>query len=301
MVTSDVLSFGAFPFLDELRSGEYDLANLSTSAYEMDVYFVDNAGGADVEQYNVFVAFDDNNPDNGDLSTERMLFRSFGPSDFAPLGDKGNLGLTVRIPFTEVASFANVDAEGAVISGDRFLFTTEIVKTDGRVFGGGNSSPAITTAFGGLFDFNVNATCPLDNDFFVGTYSVEYGEVYPEFELFANSFVQALGDLDGATVDFSPVAGSTTRRAFELGDRLWLPAFGFALGVSNLEFACDVVTSTNLTNSASCGGGPVGAFQVGTASFSLEDDSSVTIGYDDFSSGGCFGETRFFSLVFTKQ
>ena len=302
VITQDNLLFGAFPFLNELKTAEFDLANLSSSSYEMDVYFVDNAGGADVAQYNVYVAFDDNNPDNGDLSTERTLYKSFGPSDFAPLGDKGNLGMTLTIPFSDVAAFVGAGNAGDVVSGDRFQFSTEVVKADGRVFASTNSTPAVTNAFGGIFDFNVNATCPLDPSFFTGTYSVAYGEVYDAFDLFGGGqIVQALGDLDGVTVEMSTVAGSSTRRSFELGDRLWLPAYGFGLGTSVLEFACDIVTSSNLTNSASCGGGPVGAFQTGTASFSLMDDSSVTIEYLDFSSGGCYDGTEFFSLIFTKQ
>jgi len=108
VITQDNLLFGAFPFLVDVRSGVYDLANLGSSSYEMDVYFVDNAQGADVAQYNVFVAFDDNNLANGDDGTERTLFKSFGPSDFAPLGDKGNLGLTLTIPFNEIAAFVGV-------------------------------------------------------------------------------------------------------------------------------------------------------------------------------------------------
>ena len=302
VITQDNLLFGAFPFLQELKAGEFDLANLSGSAYEMDVYFVDNAQGQDVAQYNVYVAFDDNNPGNGDLSTERALFKSFGPSDFSVIGDKGNLGLSLRIPFTEVANFVGAGGDGDVVSGDRFQFTTEVVKEDGRVFSSANSTPAVTNAFGGIFDFNVNATCPLDDDFFTGTYALSYGEVYDEFDLFGGgTFVQAIGDLSDFTVELSTVAGSTTRRSFALGDRLWLPTYGFGLGSPTLEFACDVVTSSNLTNSASCGAGPIGAIQTGTASFDLTDDSTITIGYNDFATGGCFGETKFFSLVFTKM
>ncbi|TXF91551.1 hypothetical protein FUA23_02305 [Neolewinella aurantiaca] len=301
-VTQDTLLFGAFPFLNELKTAEFDLADLSGSAYEMDVYFVDNAGGQNVGQYNVYVSFDDNNPDGGDLSTGRALFKSYGPSDFAPLGDKGNLGLTVRIPFSEVAAFVGASNADDVISGDRFQFSTEIVHVDGRVFSSGNSTPAITNAFGGIFDFNVNATCPLPDDFFVGTYALSYDEVYDEFDLFGGgTFVQALGDLSGVTVDLTTVAGSTTRRNFLLGERLWLPTYGFDVGSPTLEFACDVVTSSNVTNSASCGDGPIGAIQTGTASFDLTDDSTITIGYNDFATGGCLGETKFFSIVFTKQ
>ena len=301
VVTQETLLFGAFPFLQELRAGEFDLANLSSSAYEMDVYFVDNAAGQDVAEYRVFVSFDDNNPGNGDLSTERTLFKSFTASDFTAMGPDGNLGLTVRIPFSEVAAFVGAGNDGDVVSGDRFQFTTEVEKNDGRVFSSDNSTPAVTNAFGGIFNFNVNATCPLDDSFFTGTYSVAYGEVYDQISLFGAP-VQAIGDLTGFTVELSTVAGSTTRRSFSLGDRVWLPGYGFGPGNMEFDFACDIVTSTDIIGGASCdGSGTLGASPVGPADFSLSDDSSITFEYNDFAVGGCRGETLPYSLVFTKQ
>jgi hypothetical protein len=301
VITQDNLLFGAFPFLEELRSGEFDLANLSGSAYEMDVYFVDNAGGADVAQYNIYVAFDDNNPMPADLSTERALFKSFGPSDFAALGAKGNLGMTVSIPFTEVAQFVGAGNAGDVISGDRFQFSTEVVKEDGRVFASTNSTPAVTNAFGGIFDFNVNATCPLANDAFVGDYAVEYGYVYDVFPLFGAD-VQPFGPTIGRMVTLGLVSGSTTRRSFNYGSYLE-PGYGFSTGDATLDFACDVIMASNFGTTAGCGGGGIGARQVNTASFDLSDDSGWTIEYADFgvNDGGCgVPEDKLYSVVFTK-
>lgn len=301
VITQDNLLFGAFPFLEELKSGEFDLADLSGSAYEMDVSFVDNNGGDFVAQYNVYVAFDDNNPGNGDLSTERALFTSFGPSDFSPIGDKGNLGITVRIPFSEVASAVGASNAGDVISGDRFQFTTEIVHTDGRVFSSANSTPAVTNAFGGLWDFNVNATCPLPDDIFVGEYAIEYGYVYDVFPLFGAD-VQPFGPTIGRTVTLGTVAGSTTRRSFNYGTYL-LPGYAFGTSDVTLDFACDVVTSTAVDSGAGCGGGSIAAVQVNSAAFDLTDDSTWTIEYEGFGTndGGCgVPEVKPWSVIFTK-
>lgn len=307
-VTQDTLLFGAFPFLEELKTAEFDLADLAGSAYEMDVYFVDNAGGENVAQYNIYVSFDDNNPDNGDLSTQSSLFKSFGPSDFAPLGDKGNLGLTVRIPFTEVSAFVGAGNPGDVVSGDRFQFRTEIVHVDGRVFSSANSTPAITNAFGGILNFNVNATCPLGDDEFVGDYTITYGTVYDPFNLFGDADdpdpVQPLGDLSGGvTVTLSTVSGSTTRRTLTFGDRLWLPSYGFSTGTVTLDFACDLVSSTDALDSGlTCGDGSIGFSQSETiaSTFDLEDESTFEVFYDDFTRGGCFSGDKPFSIVFTK-
>jgi len=300
------LEIGAFPFLNELKTAEFDLADLAGSAYEMDVYFVDGEAGAKVAQYNIFVTFDDNNPDNGTIDANEMLYRSLTPSDFAPLGDKGNLGTTVRIPFSDVAAFVGAGADGAVISGDRFQFRTEIVTTSGTTFNSVNSTPAVTNAFGGIWNFNVNATCPLSDDQFTGNYALEYGSVYDAFPLFG-AMVQPFGPTIGSDpgnpnpVTLSTVAGSSTRRSFNYGVYL-VPGYKFSTSDITLEFACDVVTSSNIDSGAGCGSGTIQAAQDGVATFDLDDDSTFTIEYLDFNpDGGCGVSPIGFSVVFTKQ
>jgi hypothetical protein len=297
------LEVGAFPFLNELKTAEFDLADLAGSAYEMDVYFVDGVGGDNVAQYNVYVAFDDNNPDNGDLSTETTLFKSFSTSDFATLGDKGNLGLTVLIPFSEVAAFVGAGSVGNVISGDRFQFRTEIVTAGGVVFNSVNSTPAVTNAFGGIWNFNVNATCPLSADAFTGAYTCSYGFVYDVFPLFGAD-VQPFGPAPLVLpVTLSTVAGSTTRRVFNYGPYL-LPGYGFGTTDITLEFACDIMTSNNIDSGAGCGAGSIQASQVGVSTFDLNNDSTWTIEYADFEPDGGCGPSQTpnpFSIIFTKM
>jgi len=295
------LEVGAFPFLNELKTAEFDLADLAGSAYEMDVYFVDGVGGDNVAQYNVFVAFDDNNPDGGDLSTESTLYKSYTPSDFSALGDKGNLGVTVRIPFSEVAAFVGASGTDDVISGDRFQFRTEIVTTGGTTFNSVNSTPAVTNAFGGIWNFNVNATCPLDPSAFVGDYTCSYGSVYEVFPLFGAA-VQPFGPAPLALpITLSTVAGSSTRRVFNYGGYL-LPGYGFSTTDITLEFACDIMTSNNIDSGAGCGGGSIQASQVGVSTFDLNDDSTWMIEYSDFDpDGGCGVSPIGFSIIFTKN
>ena len=289
-----------FPRLVELRSGEFDLADLENSTYEMEVDFVDNADGADVAQYNLYIAFDDNNAAGGDNTTESTLFKSYTPADFRA-GPDGNLGLDVVISFAEVAAFAGVPLD-SIFSGDRFQVRGEVVKTDGRVFGSTNSTSAITSAFRGIFDFNINATCPLNDDFFVGDYKVTYGSVYDAFPLFGAD-VQPFGPapLD-KVVTLALVPGSTTRRTFNIGAYLQ-PGYNFATSALVFDFACDVVTTNNIASGSGCGDGTLQASQDGVASFSLDDDSTLTINFIDFgeTDGGCGVEGKPFSLVFTKQ
>lgn len=302
IIIFDDLERGAFPRLQQLDFAEFDLADLNNSVYQHTVDFVDGDGSSTIASYRILASFDDNNPDNGDNSTETFSeFRTIPASDFRD-SDTGNKEFTLTISFTEVAAFFGVGGEGDVISGDRFQFRSELVRNDGVVFNSVNSTPAVTNAFGGIWNWNVNATCPLTDDFFTGDYALSYGFVYDEFELFAGTPVQALGDLSGVVLDFGTVAGSTTRRTFSLGGRIWAPSFDFDPGVTTLEFACDVVTSTGLIGAASCDGtGQLGALQNGPTAFSLEDDSMLEIVYTDFALGGCSGATMDYSLVFTKQ
>ena len=302
-VTQDTLLFGAFPRLVELRTGEFDLADLQGSAYEMEVDFVDNAGGADVAQYKVYVSFDDNSTGGSrpDYSTEFAEYKVYTPSDFTE-GPNGNLGLTLTIPFADVANFAGVPLD-SVLSGDRFQVRTEVVKTDGRVFSSTNSTPAITNAFGGIFNFNINATCPLPDDRFVGSYTLEYGYVYDQFTFFGQP-VQALGTPPlNRTVTLELVPGSTTRRTFNIGAILAPGGYQGNGGTITLDFACNVVTSTGASVGLTCGAGNIGSHQVGVAPFMLTDDQTFTIEYEDFGStdGGCGTPAMAYSLVFTKN
>ena len=301
IVTQDALLFGAFPRLVELRTGEYDLNDLENSTYDMEVDFVDNAEGEDIAEYRLYVVFDDNTTGSGrpDYSSDEVLVRSYTPTDFRA-GPNGNLGVDVSIPFTEVAQLADVPLD-SIFAGDRFQFRAEVEKEDGRVFSSSNSTPAITNAFGGIFDFNVNATCPLPDDRYSGEYRVTYGTIYDQFDLFGEP-VQALGNppLD-LVVTLELVAGSTTRRTFNVGTYA-NPGYAFATGPTTLDFACDRVTSTAIDSGAGCGDGTIAATQPSADPFNFSDDSSFTINFIDFgeTDGGCGVAGLPFSLVFTK-
>jgi hypothetical protein len=63
------------------------------------------------------------------------------------------------------------------------VYLFHVPKTDDRVFSSLNSTPVITNAFEGLWDFRVKGICPLREDTFVGEYRITYGYVYPPAEL----------------------------------------------------------------------------------------------------------------------
>ena len=299
VATFETLKIGAFPKLISLNTGEFDLADLQGSAYDMDIEFIDNAGGTDVAEYNLTVSFIDNNPGNGDDSTTPTLYKSFGPSDFST-GSEGNLGLNVRIPFTEIANFVGV-APADVRSGDRFRFRAEVVKTDGGVFNAQNSTPAITTSFQGIFNFDVVATCPLPDSDFSGAYKIEHVGELPSPVFGSTAF-----GANGQVVTLNTVSGSTTRRTFTftyLVDRGG-GSGGFS-GSGSLDFACDqvFVLSGGFNGGAGCGGGNITVTQASEPStFDLEDDSSFVMNLVDFGRDGGCGVAGFpITVRFVKQ
>lgn len=297
------LGLGAFPRLQQLEFGEFDLDNFNTSVYRHTVDFVDGAESNDISEYVILFAFDDNNPDNGDLSTDFAEFDRISVSSINDVDpETGNKVFTLEIPFAAVAAAVGASEEDILV-GDRFQFRTELVKTDGRVFNSVNSTPAVTNAFGGLWNWNVNATCPLDDSFYSGAYTMSYGEVYDQISLFGRP-IQAFGPPDMMqTVDLALVTGSTTRRTVTTE---WIPGNDLSRNVTlTFTFSCDVIEGESSGTTIACAGGGWGSRQVGDpVPLDLTDDSGFTMEWVDFGpglDGGCgIGEFGY-SLVFTKN
>jgi hypothetical protein len=274
IITIDNAEIGAFPRTVNLTSGEYDLNNLSTSSYMHDIDFRSEDGGQNVSSYRVFVAFDDNNPDNGDDSSAEQLVQDFGQSDFGDSGN-GTRSLTLDFPFSEMASITGVPLEN-VSPGDRFQFRTELELTDGRVFTAENTESTIFgPAFRAFFDWNVNATCPLDDNLFVGTYAI--------------SHIQGPGNpwatgVREANVELALVPGSSTLRA--INGLVVIDAFGgFDMAVQ-LDFVCDIVVWNDSGPGVGCGP-PNIAYNGGTPQpIDITNDAEIIVEIEE-EGGGC--------------
>ncbi|MEO0733041.1 MAG: hypothetical protein AAFZ52_09410 [Bacteroidota bacterium] len=301
IIVFDELEIGAFPRFQSLTSGEFDLNNTGSSIYEMDIDFVDGNGGTDVAQYNVYARFDGNNTD-----TDEVLVKSFAPSDFSANGETGNLGLTVQITFPEIAAASGVDIN-AIEAGELFRVRTEVVKSDGKVFSSANSTPAVSNAFGGIWNFNVTATCPLNEGTFLGDYRLTYkdGVYEPLASLFGQANCIAIGaDPLDVVVSLRAIPGSTTRREYDV---TFFPTCGWARDVvAELDFVCTVINSSGPKTAVECEAGTgFGASQMGEAAFNFNDDSSFEITYRDLGPGDDAGCGPTFNLapytvVFTK-
>lgn len=283
IITVDKAEIGAFPRLVNLITGEYDLANISTSAYSHEVEFQSEDAGANVEAYEVSVSFVDNNPDNGDDSKDAIVYQTYGQSDFGSsvLGLKD---ITVSYPIIEVAAALGIDV-AAVGPGDEFQFTSLVRLSDGRVFADGNTESTIkSSAFRGYFNWTTKATCPIADTAFAGMYTIS-------FPSGGNAYGPAYAD--GATVEIVPVPGSSTLREFSSP---LLPAIGPFTGTTRFDIVCDKAALIEGNTGVGCGG----TITFGPASdangplfepLSLEDDSKIVLFVNEGSNpGNCAGQ-----------
>jgi len=284
IITEKTAEVGAFPRTVELRASEFDLADVANSVYDHDIDFRSIDGGANVANYIVYVAFDDNDPSNGDLSTTPVQYQNYTQADFGDSGT-GTKSLTLTYAFTDVASATGV-AIADISPGDRFRFTTELILDDGRVFTAANTESTIFgPAFRAFFDWDVNATCPLPDNLFVGTYILSYddGPNNP----WGDSF-------DPGPCTLALIPGSTTVRSING----LIGAFAFDVEGAQVQFVCDVAQWIDGNLTAGCGG--VIEYNLGAAQPQDITDDSVIILEVNEDGGGC-GYTNTDVIRLTKM
>ncbi len=282
------LEKGAFPRILSQTTAEYSIRDLANAKYEYTVDFKDVSGGNEIAKYDIYVRFSDN---TGGTSTKaEKLWKTFTPANFTPQST-GNLGLTVSIPYREVADFLGLtDADMAY--GDRFHFRTTITTKDNREFSSKNTTPDIPGALGGFFDFSIFLTCPLGN-LYTGKYTVTYKEP-------PTSSLGAPFGANPGTADLKATSSSVRT--------LTLKHLGSTNTNITLTFACGEIRVSNITTAKTCGQGKISIRQNGTTPFSFDNDTSFELTLMDYATnGGCKDaqgnllEPTPFTLVFTKQ
>lgn len=285
IITVDSAEIGAFPRLVSLISGEFDLANPGASNYSHEVEFQSQDAGLNVQTYEIFYRYVDNDPSNGDNSTAEALYDSYDAGQF---GDSalGLKNITVNYPFEEAASKAGIDIT-TISPGDLFRFRSVVTLSDGRIFSQDNTeSTILSDAFRAYFNWDVNATCPLSNDIFVGDYNIE--------------FIEGPGNpwatgLRAEVVTLELVPGSSTKRAFAC---TVIDAFGGFPMTATMDFVCDVVVWLPAGPGVGCAP-PNIAYNSGEPQpQDITDDSVIILEY--FEDGGGCGYTNTDKFMLTK-
>ncbi|MEM6803745.1 MAG: hypothetical protein AAF696_20235 [Bacteroidota bacterium] len=295
IITFDKAGKGGYVRLVELRSDIFDLTQAQSTAVDFDVEFIDLEDGALVNNYSINVEYVDNNPDNGDNSVATTPYLSFGRGDFGT-SVNSKVGISVNISMSAVANELglNIDDLQAL---DLFRFTASITLDDGQVFTAANSSAAVNgAAFQGFFNFDVNVTCPVPEDRFVGAYTLEYVGTPPT--LFGGT---PYGELP-ITVEMASVTGSQTRRTISGISALGELGIGQPTMVQTFDLLCTVTSGISSSTRLGCvdaisiaqGAQPFGAFN-------FDDDTELTLNLELDVTDDCGRGSQGFTVRLTKQ
>lgn len=157
----------------EIESNDY-LINDPSSVFAIQLEEQDIEDGDLLESVDIFIQFQDNTPENGNISTGEIPYETFEASRF----DNGPLNLP-RTNFSLTFQQA-LDAVGIGIDQvrckDQFIIRLNLKLTDGRNFSTGTSSSniiAFDTFFSSPFEYTINVVEPIPEDLFTGIYRIE--------------------------------------------------------------------------------------------------------------------------------
>lgn len=244
-VTFEKATVGAYIRQVEIRTAEYDLANLASTAIDFSVDFVDKEGGTLVNEYVLEAQYIDNDPSNGMDSKPRQVFKTYSKSDFST-SSRGNPGVDVMLPLSEVTAALGISSAN-LSPGDAMAFYGTITLDDGSTYASTNSTGTIRgSAFQGLFDINANVTCPISDALFAGSYEMTLTSGAGDNPFWGGAADPVLG-----TMTLAPISGSSTKRTISsLGV---LGAIGpFATDLT-IDFVCDKVVALGGDTGVGCG------------------------------------------------
>jgi len=289
ILTFDKAGKGVYPKLVSQTPQLLDLANLGTAAYDYCVEFVDETDGSSAKLYEVEASFVDNNPDNGDKSADAIVIKSFTSDQFTTSAN-GNREVCVSITLSELLAAFGMTPED-LVANDNFAIRTFVSNVDGVRFGFANSDSDVSgSAFGGHFNMNLTATCPMADNLFVGDYELTY-------ELLdGNGFGESLRE---TTVTLS--ASSPTKRTFPA---ILLDAFGGFNVTVELEFVCDFVRVVPLDAGISCAAPNImfvnrSAGVNYTEPADITNDAVIRVSYVEAGGGCAYDAVR--TMILTKK
>ncbi|MBZ9651509.1 hypothetical protein [Psychroflexus montanilacus] len=251
--------------------------------------------GQDFEKVDVFMSFRDNNPEDGDESRDEALFTTINPGDFDNSGEYPKLNLQ----FTEVDvnNFFDLTEEDYT-GGDRFNVRLELVMNDGRVFTSTNANNVVTGGpfFRSPFQYNINVTCFIPEDYFVGEYTVE------QISEQQNPFFGGNGPAFDSEPQTVNIERSGAQRIFTYN---YFPE-SFASEITiTLDLICGEIFVQGTGSGLACA---AGAPAIGQSSpevpstFDLENDQEILLDLLDFEPDGDCGTGGYLvNLRFTKQ
>lgn len=267
-------------------SSSFDLFNLATSKFAVELEFFTGSGAKDnslLESVDVFVRFRDNTSFNGTNNVPEVALKTVPASAFA-VGPTGLPRTVLEVTATE--ALAALGLTPAQVDGGDIIAVRLLLKlTTGQQFTSTSVSGDVSGGrfFASPFAYDASFVCQLPNTVFVGAYQMT---VIEDGDLTA-------GDAFGVpTYDDQEVnitASSGTRRV--IPSLSYLPAFGGFDGPFTFDLVCGrtVVPVQNAGGGVGCGSGSITLGTQGEfGAFDITDESSFTVTFNDFiADGGC--------------
>lgn len=168
-----------------IQNGEFQIDNIE-SLYSIEIEEQDIQDGDLLSSVDVYLSFIDNTIETTDISTPKILFKTYAIDDFT-IGGNGLPIMSVDYTFNELLEATSID-HSSVACKDQFRIDLDLHLTDGRVFNIRNSAGTVVNNSGFFkspFTYLINIVEPIPNDSFVGVYQME--QIQDGF--FGNSFI----------------------------------------------------------------------------------------------------------------
>lgn len=227
---------GAFVRNISVSSGEFNLNDIPSSSFGIQLEAWDAQNGSLLQSLDVTVEFVDNTPDNGENPVDQTFIETFDASAFTIDSETGlpNIDLNYNAEdVLDILGLSNADLDG----GDIFRFEWTLNLTNGKSFNRTNSSSSLPgwPFYNAPFLLDVSVICLVDETFATGTYVVS--------QQTDGLFGGVWGD-DDITVEVTTVPDFSTRRQFEA---VYLPQFAIGNGPQPVQFdlVCGRTASVN--------------------------------------------------------
>lgn len=254
-----------------------------------------------MERVDIYARFVDNTSGNGGSNSAEVKVGTMLPEDFTD-GPHGLPRSPLELSFAELLEATNTSLSDTACK-DQFIVRLDIHLTDGRNFTEGDGSSwiiALGSSFSSPYNYTINIVEPIEDQFFTGTYLIEYIEQGP----FGVTFIT-----DSTRTVEVTMGHSTNVRFFET---YYAVAHVLAEAPKFFEFtvACDEIIFgknqfTSFEGYCTYASPPIllgPGIPNGTAS-ELDDsvfELNVTEGYLGFD-GGCGFGTQVSKMRFSKQ
>lgn len=166
---------GAFLRINAVQSAAFDLADLSTASYTIDVEYFDGEGASlleNVEFYAAYQSFALSAEDRVVIPETDQPFYTVSASEFAE-NERGLPATTISVPLSAVLEGLGLSTEDVGVE-DRFTLRWVLNLSDGRTFTAEDAAPAIGGGFySSPYQAQVFTVQALGADEFVGEYQFE--------------------------------------------------------------------------------------------------------------------------------